>query len=53
MLAILKHSRYLFREKLGTFVEGLGGRSPGLVFLTAGLSRPFRRLERYGGQRCT
>lgn len=34
---------------MGSFVEGLGGRSPGLVFLTAGLSRPFRRLERYGG----
>uniref|UniRef100_A0A0P5BWA1 Rho guanine nucleotide exchange factor n=1 Tax=Daphnia magna TaxID=35525 RepID=A0A0P5BWA1_9CRUS len=38
-----------YKEKLGSFVEGLGGRSPGLVFLTAGLSRPFRRLERYGG----
>ena len=27
----------------------MGGKSPGLVFLTAGLSRPFRRLERYAG----
>ena len=31
-------------------VETLGGKSPGLVFLTAGLSRPFRRLERYSGK---
>jgi len=40
----------IFRDKLGTFVEGLGCSSPGLVFLTVGLSRPFRRLERYAGE---
>ena len=37
------------RDKLTGYLEGIGCRSPSLVFLTAGLSRPFRRLERYGG----
>jgi len=38
-----------YKDKLTGYLEGIGCRSPSLVFLTAGLSRPFRRLERYGG----
>lgn len=30
-------------------MEAITGRSAGIVQLTAGLSRPFRRLERYSG----
>jgi len=38
-----------YKDKLTAYLEGIGCRSPSLVFFTAGLSRPFRRLERYGG----
>ncbi|XP_065347611.1 rho guanine nucleotide exchange factor 7 isoform X2 [Cloeon dipterum] len=37
------------REILNNFMEARGAQSPGLLVLTAGLSKPFRRLDKYQG----
>lgn len=37
-----KHS-----EQLGAYMERQGAASPGLLVLTTGLSKPFRRLDKY------
>jgi hypothetical protein len=39
----------LFRTELNEFMESQGAASPGLLVLTTGLSKPFRRLEKYAG----
>jgi len=39
----------LFRVELNEFMELQGAASPGLLVLTTGLSKPFRRLEKYAG----
>ncbi|GAB0100937.1 rho guanine nucleotide exchange factor 7 [Sergentomyia squamirostris] len=36
-----------FKDALETFMERQGAASPGLLVLTTGLSKPFRRLEKY------
>nr|CAD7195766.1 unnamed protein product [Timema douglasi] len=38
-----------FKDELNTFMEAQGAASPGLLVLTTGLSKPFRRLEKYAG----
>ncbi|XP_063231749.1 rho guanine nucleotide exchange factor 7 isoform X2 [Bacillus rossius redtenbacheri] len=38
-----------FKDELNTFMESQGAASPGLLVLTTGLSKPFRRLEKYAG----
>ncbi|XP_067127920.1 rho guanine nucleotide exchange factor 7-like [Centruroides vittatus] len=35
------------RETLNKFMEDKGATSPGILVLTTGLSRPFRRIEKY------
>jgi hypothetical protein len=40
---------YPFRAELNEFMESQGAASPGLLVLTTGLSKPFRRLEKYAG----
>jgi hypothetical protein len=37
------------RTELNEFMESQGAASPGLLVLTTGLSKPFRRLEKYAG----
>ncbi|KAK6631943.1 hypothetical protein RUM44_006973 [Polyplax serrata] len=37
------------KDALNTFMESQGAASPGLLVLTTGLSKPFRRLEKYSG----
>jgi len=37
------------RDALNAFMEKQGAASPGLLVLTTGLSKPFRRLEKYPG----
>ncbi|KAF4525620.1 hypothetical protein B566_EDAN001219 [Ephemera danica] len=37
------------REVLGSYMESRGAHPPGLLVLTAGLSKPFRRLDKYQG----
>jgi Rho guanine nucleotide exchange factor 7 len=37
------------RDELNGFMEQQGAASPGLLVLTTGLSKPFRRLEKYAG----
>lgn len=36
-----------FREGLNTWMENAGAVCPGVLVLTAGLSKPFRRLGKY------
>lgn len=36
-----------FRDELESFMERQGAASPGLLVLTTGLSKPFRRLDKY------
>jgi len=36
-----------FKEKLNAFMEQQGAAKPGILVLTAGLSKSFRRLEKY------
>uniref|UniRef100_A0A182QMA8 DH domain-containing protein n=1 Tax=Anopheles farauti TaxID=69004 RepID=A0A182QMA8_9DIPT len=36
-----------FREELNVFMEKQGAAKPGLLVLTTGLSKPFRRLDKY------
>ncbi|KAK7869103.1 hypothetical protein R5R35_007764 [Gryllus longicercus] len=38
-----------YKDDLNTFMEAQGAASPGLLVLTTGLSKPFRRLEKYAG----
>ncbi|XP_067007104.2 rho guanine nucleotide exchange factor 7 isoform X2 [Anabrus simplex] len=38
-----------YKDELNTFMESQGAASPGLLVLTTGLSKPFRRLEKYAG----
>uniref|UniRef100_T1J452 Rho guanine nucleotide exchange factor 7 n=1 Tax=Strigamia maritima TaxID=126957 RepID=T1J452_STRMM len=38
-----------FRDELSTFMESQGAQSPGVMVLTTGLSKAFRRLEKYSG----
>ncbi|KAG8233027.1 hypothetical protein J437_LFUL012167, partial [Ladona fulva] len=38
-----------YRDDLGTYMENRGATPPGLLVLTTGLSRPFRRLDKYAG----
>lgn len=40
---------YCFRDQLNDFMESHGAPIPGFRTLTAGLSKPFRRLEKYRG----
>ncbi|XP_059482593.1 rho guanine nucleotide exchange factor 7 [Neocloeon triangulifer] len=37
------------REALNNFMESRGAQAPGLLVLTAGLSKPFRRVDKYQG----
>lgn len=39
----------LFRQELSALMEANGAPSPGLLVLTTGLSKPFRRLDKYAG----
>lgn len=36
-----------FRDELATYMESCGAATPGLLVLTTGLSKPFRRLDKY------
>lgn len=36
-----------FRDELNEFMEHSGAISPGILVLTTGLSKPFRRLDKY------
>lgn len=36
-----------FRDELEKYMERQGAASPGLLVLTTGLSKPFRRLDKY------
>lgn len=36
-----------YKEELESFMESQGAASPGLLVLTTGLSKPFRRLDKY------
>lgn len=36
-----------FRDELNEFMERSGAISPGILVLTTGLSKPFRRLDKY------
>lgn len=38
-----------YKTELTTFMENAGAASPGLLVLTTGLSKPFRRLDKYPG----
>ncbi|XP_046987789.1 rho guanine nucleotide exchange factor 7 isoform X3 [Schistocerca americana] len=38
-----------YRDQLNSFMESHGAVSPGILVLTTGLSKPFRRLEKYSG----
>lgn len=38
---------FFFRDELEVFMEKQGAASPGLLVLTTGLSKPFRRLDKY------
>ncbi|XP_046401861.1 rho guanine nucleotide exchange factor 7 isoform X2 [Ischnura elegans] len=38
-----------YRDELGAYMESRGAALPGLLVLTTGLSRPFRRLDKYAG----
>lgn len=38
---------YYFRDELNEFMERTGAISPGILVLTTGLSKPFRRLDKY------
>ncbi|XP_071442542.1 uncharacterized protein [Hetaerina americana] len=38
-----------YRDELGVYMESRGATPPGLLVLTTGLSRPFRRLDKYAG----
>lgn len=38
-----------YKTELNEFMESQGAASPGLLVLTTGLSKPFRRLEKYAG----
>ena len=46
---MLKFVCGLCRTELNEFMESQGAASPGLLVLTTGLSKPFRRLEKYAG----
>lgn len=35
------------KEELGSWMESMGMKSPGILSLIEGLSQPFRRLEKY------
>ena len=37
----------LFRDELEKYMERQGAATPGLLVLTTGLSKPFRRLDKY------
>ncbi|XP_015122675.1 rho guanine nucleotide exchange factor 7 [Diachasma alloeum] len=37
-----------YRDELNDFMERSGAVTPGILVLTTGLSKPFRRLEKYG-----
>lgn len=43
MLCIIYYSR----DELNEFMERSGAISPGILVLTTGLSKPFRRLDKY------
>jgi len=47
--SVLKMVCGLCRTELNEFMESQGAASPGLLVLTTGLSKPFRRLEKYAG----
>jgi len=36
-----------YRDELESFMERQGAATPGLLVLTTGLSKPFRRLDKY------
>ncbi|XP_054281962.1 rho guanine nucleotide exchange factor 7-like isoform X2 [Macrosteles quadrilineatus] len=38
-----------YKQELGALMEANGAASPGLLVLTTGLSKPFRRLDKYAG----
>ncbi|KAF5274689.1 hypothetical protein FQA39_LY07080 [Lamprigera yunnana] len=38
-----------YREELTTYMESCGATTPGVLVLTIGLSKPFRRLDKYSG----
>ncbi|XP_046677007.1 rho guanine nucleotide exchange factor 7 isoform X3 [Homalodisca vitripennis] len=38
-----------YKQELSTLMEANGAASPGLLVLTTGLSKPFRRLDKYAG----
>lgn len=39
----------LHKDELATYMESCGATTPGLLVLTTGLSKPFRRLDKYSG----
>lgn len=38
-----------YKEELTTYMESCGATTPGVLVLTIGLSKPFRRLDKYSG----
>ncbi|XP_018329262.1 rho guanine nucleotide exchange factor 7 isoform X7 [Agrilus planipennis] len=38
-----------YKDELTTYMESCGATTPGVLVLTVGLSKPFRRLEKYSG----
>uniref|UniRef100_A0A1Y1N2C5 Rho guanine nucleotide exchange factor 7 n=2 Tax=Photinus pyralis TaxID=7054 RepID=A0A1Y1N2C5_PHOPY len=38
-----------YRDELTTYMESCGATTPGVLVLTIGLSKPFRRLDKYSG----
>lgn len=44
-----KQDVFFFRQELSALMEANGAPSPGLLVLTTGLSKPFRRLDKYAG----
>lgn len=43
----IQNCLFNFRDKLEKYMERQGAASPGLLVLTTGLSKPFRRLDKY------
>lgn len=44
---MIKTDNVFFREDLNSWMENAGAVCPGVLVLTAGLSKPFRRLSKY------
>lgn len=43
----INYTLSILRDELNEFMEHTGAVSPGILVLTTGLSKPFRRLDKY------